>query len=78
MNRTEEIINKIGTDSSGKWMSVDKVEQLIIALDKEHASNNRRLSYELLGVLVDIEQGSGFDSVCLNTIKRVHDTLAGE
>jgi len=38
---------------------------------------NRELSYELLGVIVDVEEGAGFDDVCLNTIKRVHTTLSG-
>ncbi|KWN80855.1 hypothetical protein WM24_23755 [Burkholderia ubonensis] len=33
--------------------------------------------YELMGVVIDIEQGHGFDSVCLNTIKRVLDQLRG-
>lgn len=36
----------------------------------------RELSYDLLGVITDVEQFGGFDEVCLNTIKRVYTTLA--
>lgn len=35
------------------------------------------LSFELLGVIIDTEQGHGFDPVCLDTIKRVRDQLHG-
>ena len=77
MNNVKELINKFGTDSSGKWMSVEKVEQLVNELDKEHTSTNKRLSHELLGVIVDTEEGDGFDHVCLDTVKRVHNILAG-
>ena len=34
------------------------------------------LSHELLGVIIDVEEGDGFDEVCLNTIKRVCSQLA--
>jgi hypothetical protein len=33
--------------------------------------------YELTGVVVDVQQGRGFDDTCLNTIKRVMVALAG-
>ena len=33
------------------------------------------LAYELEGVIVDVEQGNGFDDICLNTIKRVRGAL---
>jgi hypothetical protein len=36
----------------------------------------RELSYELDGVIADVEHGNGFDAVCLQTIKRVRDALA--
>ena len=38
---------------------------------------NRRQSFELSGVITDSEHGSGFDSVCLDTVKRVEQYLAG-
>lgn len=39
-------------------------------------SNLRELSYELDGVICDVEKGGGFDAVCLRTVKRVRDALA--
>jgi hypothetical protein len=36
----------------------------------------RTLGYELAGVIADVEQGHGFDDVCLETIKRVRASLA--
>jgi len=33
------------------------------------------LAHELSGVIVDVEQGNGFDSICLDTIKRVQASL---
>lgn len=32
--------------------------------------------WELAGVIADVEQGDGFDDVCLDTIKRVRAILA--
>lgn len=39
-------------------------------------SNLKQLSHELDGVVADVEQGDGFDEVCLATVKRVRDALA--
>ena len=33
------------------------------------------LAHELSGVIIDVEQGPGFDSICLDTIKRVRASL---
>ena len=51
----------------------EKFAELIV---KECAQLNLELSYELAGVIVDTEEGIGFDSVCLNTVKQVHNSLA--
>ena len=51
-----------------------KFAELIV---RECAKLNRTQSYELSGVVVDTEDGHGFDSVCLNTVKRVEQYLAG-
>ena len=53
---------------------VEKFAELIV---RECAKLNRTQSYELSGVVVDTEDGHGFDSVCLNTVKRVEQYLAG-
>lgn len=36
----------------------------------------KELMYELEGVIIDVEQGEGFDDICLETIKRVRAELA--
>ena len=35
-----------------------------------------KLAKELDGVVVDVEEGGGFDDVCLDTVKYVRDQLA--
>ena len=45
------------------------------AIVRECAELNKQQSHELLGVLVDVEDGDGFDEVCHNTVKRVHTYL---
>ena len=52
---------------------IEKIAELIV---RECARLNLELSYELAGVIVDTEDGIGFDSVCLNTVKQVHNSLA--
>ena len=52
----------------------EKFAELIVG---ECAKLNRTQSYELSGVVVDTEDGHGFDDVCLNTVKRVEQYLAG-
>jgi hypothetical protein len=47
--------------------------QLIVL---ECAKLNKHQSYELMGVITDVEEGDGFDDVCLNTVKRVAEHLA--
>lgn len=45
---------------------------------REYREMARKQVYELMGVIVDIEQfGSEFDDACMNTIKRVRDQLHG-
>ena len=55
-------------------LRAQKLAELIV---RECAKLNRTQSYELSGVVVDTEDGHGFDSVCLNTVKRVEQYLAG-
>ena len=50
-----------------------KFAELIV---RECAKLNKHQSYELMGVITDVEEGDGFDDVCLNTVKRVAEHLA--
>ena len=44
-------------------------------LDSLNHRSIRRLGSELEGVIADVEQGAGFDDICLNTVKFVRDAL---
>lgn len=63
------------TEHSGEgWIfNKEKFAKLIIA---ECDRLNRTQSLELAGVVADVEQGNGFDSVCLDTVKLVESYLA--
>jgi hypothetical protein len=51
-------------------------EKFALLIIQECAKINKEQSYELGGVIVDVEEGSGFDTVCLNTVKRVERYLS--
>ena len=53
----------------------EKFAELIV---RECAELNRHHARELLGVITDVEQGDGFDDVCLTTVKRVAQHLAND
>ena len=51
-------------------------EKFALLVIQECAKINKEQSHELEGVIIDIEEGDGFDTVCLNTVKRVHEDLS--
>ena len=55
--------------------TLEKFAELLI---QECDRLNRAQSRELTGVVVDTEQGGGFDNVCLDTVKRVERYLAND
>ena len=77
--RIKELIKQATTVEEHKWgisydnFDKEKFAELIV---KECARLNRLQSYELMGVITDVEEGDGFDDVCLNTVKRVAEHLA--
>jgi hypothetical protein len=77
--RIKELAVQAGFDDRGSnhtaYMNFDheKFAELIV---RECAKLNKHQSYELMGVITDVEEGDGFDDVCLNTVKRVADHLA--
>ena len=54
-------------------VDLQKFAELIV---RECDQLNQKQSFELTGVVVDVEQGNGFDSVCLDTVERVESYLA--
>jgi len=79
--RIKELIKQATTIEEHKWgvsydnFDKEKFAELIVA---ECARLNRLQSYELMGVITDVEEGDGFDDVCLNTVKRVAERLAND
>lgn len=55
--------------------SLASLQRKVLTSELEHPPSIRMLGHELDGVVIDIEQGDGFDTVCLGTIKRVRDSL---
>ena len=64
-----------GGSTESRWG--EELQEFAELIVRECAKLNRTQSYELSGVVVDTEDGHGFDSVCLNTVKRVEQYLAG-
>lgn len=56
----------------------EEIGQLAELIVRECTELNRTQSYELSGVVVDTEDGHGFDDVCLTTVKRIEQYLAGD
>ena len=57
-------------------MSVSTAEKFAELIVQECDQLNRNQSFELAGVVADVELGHvGFDSVCLTTVKRVESYL---
>jgi len=54
-------------------LALESFAELIV---RECDRLNRTQSLELAGVVADVEQGPGFDSVCLDTVKRVESYLS--
>jgi hypothetical protein len=52
------------------------MQQFCELIVRECAKLNKLQSHELMGVITDVEEGDGFDDVCLNTVKQVAEHLA--
>jgi len=61
----------------GYYIPGEYFEKFASLIIKECARLNKAQSYELTGVIVDTEENDGFDSICLDTVKRVEHYLAG-
>ena len=79
VNNTQDVLLELAEQSgidirSAHWARVHSFARLIV---RECDQLNLKQSFELSGVITDTEHGSGFDSVCLDTVKRVEQYLAG-
>ena len=74
----DKAVTLVEQEPDGDWSLdtiKDKFAELIV---RECARLNQLQSYELMGVITDVEEGDGFDDVCLNTVKRVAERLAND
>lgn len=71
----EDMSIQAGLACDGTDFDNEAIELFANLVLKHYIERNRELSYDLLGVIIDVEEGDGFDDVCLNTIKRVHREL---
>ena len=76
----KSLIREMVKDHAGNPMLAIKQnpEKFAELLIQECDQLNRSHSHELTGVVIDTEQGDGFDHVCLGTVKRVESWLAND
>ena len=55
----------------------DRMQLFAELIVRECAKRNRNQSYELMGVIADVENGNVFDDVCLTSVKQVEQYLLG-
>jgi hypothetical protein len=53
------------------------MQQFCELIVKECAGLNKQQSYELMGVIADVENDNAFDDVCLTSVKQVEQYLKG-
>jgi len=71
---------KMGTadfDAGSYYVATpDRMQLFAELIVQECVKLNKLQSHELMGVITDVEEGDGFDDVCLSTVKRVAEHLA--
>lgn len=78
--RIKELYIKAGLLSFPKgeeevWLNAANLTKFAESIIQECEKRNRKQSYELAGVIIDVARGVGFDSVCLDTVERVEHYL---
>ena len=79
----DQLMYQAGLTAQGSWDAMDAYDQEAVLrfaglIVQECTKLNQEQSDELAGVIFDAEQGAGFDTVCLNTVKRVENYLASD
>jgi hypothetical protein len=73
---------KMGTadfDAGSYYVATpDRMQLFAELIVQECAKLNKNQSYELMGVIADIENGNVFDDVCLTSVKQVEQYLLGK
>ena len=72
---------KMGTadfDAGSYYVATpDRMQLFAELIVRECAKLNRNQSYELMGVITDVENGNAFDDVCLTSVKQTEQYLSG-
>lgn len=72
---------KMGTadfDAGSYYVATpDRMQLFAESIVRECAKLNRNQSYELMGVIADVENGNVFDDVCLTSVKQTEQYLSG-
>ena len=72
---------KMGTadfDAGSYYVATpDRMQLFAESIVRECAKLNRNQSYELMGVIADVENGNVFDDVCFTSVKQVEQYLSG-
>jgi hypothetical protein len=73
---------KMGTadfDNGSYYVATpDRMQLFAKSIVQECAKLNQNQSYELMGVIADVENGNVFDDVCLTSVKQVEQYLSGK
>jgi hypothetical protein len=73
---------KMGTadfDAGSYYVATpDRMQTLCKLIVQECARLNKNQSYELMGIIADVENGNVFDDVCLTSVKQVEQYLSGK
>ena len=56
----------------------DRMQLFAESIVKECARLNKDQSFELMGVIADVENGNVFDDVCLTSVKQVEQYLSSK
>jgi hypothetical protein len=72
---------KMGTadfDAGSYYVATpDRMQKLCELIVRECAGLNKQQSYELMGVIADVENDNAFDDVSLTSVKQVEQYLSG-
>jgi len=74
--RIKELAEQAEFSEKDLHIQGDNFQRFAQLIVRECARLNKYQSYELMGVITDVEEGDGFDDVCLSTVKQVAEHLA--
>ena len=74
-HKIQSLIDQAGTDSSGKWLSLEQAEKLVNLVLSTCGEMNREQSYELMGAIEDISELGECDGTSMHTLREIQSYL---